>query len=334
MKRSSPRQLAAFILLSSISLPATLDGQTGTLVVLNKGSATADIIDIATGRTLATVQTGSGPHELAITKDGSTAVGTDYGSRSGGSTLTVIDVPGRRVVRTIDLGRHRRPHGIAFLPGDSLLAVTSEESRHVVIIRVSDGEVVRAIPTDQGGSHMLALIGDGGRIYTSNGGDNSVSELDVGTGRHVRTFAVPPRPEAITVTPSGDEVWVGSNSRGTVSVLNTETGEYVEVLDGFGWPYRILITPDNRLVLIPDLRNNQLRFVDRQSRRELKVLDIADSGPEGITLSGDGKVAFLALSQRDQVAVIDLEAMEIVRYIATGSRPDGIAYSPLVLPGR
>ena len=48
----------------------------------------------------------------------------------------VIDVPALKVVRTISLGEYQRPHGIVFLPGDSLVAVTSESSRNVVIVSV------------------------------------------------------------------------------------------------------------------------------------------------------------------------------------------------------
>jgi DNA-binding beta-propeller fold protein YncE len=106
---------------------AQVAGLTGTLVVTNKSVSTATIIDVGSGRILATLPTGQGPHELVLSSDGGTAVVTDY-SGDPGRTLTVIDVAARRVVRTIDLGDHRRPHGIVFLPGDSLVAVTSEAS--------------------------------------------------------------------------------------------------------------------------------------------------------------------------------------------------------------
>src|SRR5690606_2629150 len=100
----------------------------GPLIVTNKSAATASFVDVAGNRLLATVPTGPGPHEIALSSDGRTAVVTDYGGgAAGGSTLTVIDVPARRVARTVELGEHRRPHGIAFLPGDSLVAVTSEQ---------------------------------------------------------------------------------------------------------------------------------------------------------------------------------------------------------------
>ncbi len=304
--------------------------QSGTLIVLNKNDNTANIIDVASGRILKTLPTGRGPHEAAISTDGLIVVGTNYG-RADGTTLTVIDVDRMEVARTVDLGDHVGPHGIAFLPGDSLVAVTTERSREVVIVRVLDGEVVRVIRTEQAGSHMLAMIETGATIYTSNMGDNSVAELDVATARRLRTFAVPARPEALTVTRDGSEVWVGSNETGTVNVVNTRTGETERALDGLSWPYRILIAPDNALVLIPDLNQNVLRFVDRASRRELARLDFAGAGTQGITLNADATLAFLSLNREDRVAVIDLRSRQVIRHIGTGGGPDGIVFTPRVL---
>lgn len=324
------------LVLATACVPAVapLAAQTGTLVVLNKGDASANIIDLGSGRILATVPTGDGPHEAAITRDGRLAVAADYGGRTPGNSLTVIDVPGLRVVKTIDLGEYRRPHGLAFLPGDSILAVTSETAQQVLLVHVGDGAIRRTIGTEQAGSHMLALVGDATRLYTSNGRDNSVSELDVRTGRGARHFAVPPGPEAITVTPDGREVWVGSNTEGTVNVLDPRTGTVEQAADGFSWPYRILITPDQRHVLIPDLRGNRLRFFDRATREQLAMLEFPGAGPQGITLDADARFAFLALSAQDMVAVIDLARREAVRYITTGSGPDGLAYTTRVAAGR
>ena len=177
---------------------------------------------------------------------------------------------------------------------------------------------------------MLAMVGNGTRIYTSNMGDNSVAELDVAAGTRTRTFAVPPRPEAITVTRSGDEVWVGSNDSGFVSVVDTRSGNSQKALTGFGWPYRILIAPDNVLVLLPDLRNEELRFVDRASRRELGRMAFTGAAPQGITFAGDG-VALLSLSGEDRIAVIEVRSRTVIRHIAAGDGPDGIVFSPIVV---
>ena len=69
--------------------PSLDSGLTGTVVVLNKAEASASLLDAGTGRELAKVQVGSGPHEVAISPDGTTAVVANYGQRQPGNTLTV-----------------------------------------------------------------------------------------------------------------------------------------------------------------------------------------------------------------------------------------------------
>lgn len=314
---------AAFLM----AVPASAqNGPTGTLIVTNKSTASVSFIDIASNRILASLPTGQGPHEIALSTNGRTAVVTDYGAQQGGNTLTVIDVPGRRVARTIDLGEYSRPHGIAFLPGDSLIAVTSETSRNVVIVHPASGSIRRAIPTEHPGSHMLAFGSAADRIYTGDMGSNTVSELNTATGAYVRSFDVPRQPEAVGAPPDGREVWVGSNAEGKVSVIDPATGAVRTAAEGFGWPYRIIFTPDGSTVLLPDLRREELRFLDRASHSELARLRFPGGGPQGLTVSRDGRWAFLSLSQMGKIAIIDLSSRAVLREIEAGAAPDGVVY--------
>lgn len=301
-------------------------GVTGTIVVTNKSPFTATIIDVASGKALATLPTGRGPHEIAMTRDGRTAVVTDYGSGVNPS-LTVIDIPGMRVARTISLGQHRAPHGIAFLPGDSIVAVTSEATSNVLLVHVNDGVVRKTIGTGNPGSHMIGVTADGKTGFTGNMGSHTVSQLDLVTGAIVRVYPVPNTPEAINVTPNGREVWVGSNASGRVSVLDPATGTVKLAADSVSWPYRLLFTPDVSTAVIPDMNRNDLRFVDRATHRELGRIAFPDAGPQGLTITPDGRYIFLSLSKESRVAVIDVKAMKVIGYIASGETPDGVVYT-------
>ena len=73
-----------------LCLPAAASAE--TLIVANKSDATVSLVNLLDGEVAATVPTGQGPHEVAVSFDGTTAVVTDYGTRDApGSTLTVID---------------------------------------------------------------------------------------------------------------------------------------------------------------------------------------------------------------------------------------------------
>ena len=327
------RLVCSILLAAAVRVPdgatAQVPGLSGTLVITNKRPSTATIIDVGSGKALATLPTGQGPHEVVLSSDGGTAVVTDY-SGEPGRTLTVIDVDQRNVVRTIDLGQYNRPHGIVFLPGDSLVAVTSETSGNVVVVNVREGQVRRGVPTRQQGSHMVGVAADGRRAFTGNMGSNTVSELDLVKGEFVRMWTVPAQPEAVNVTPDGTEVWVGSNSTGAVSVIDPTTGKVTQAAEGFGWPYRILFSPDGKTVLLPDLRREELRFVDRATHRELGRLSLPGGAPQGITITPDGRYILESMSGQARVAIIDFATRAVVGHLSVGETPDGIAYTTKV----
>ena len=328
----SLRHLALAAALAAITSPtnAQVAGLTGTLVVTNKSPSTATIIDVASGRTLATLPTGNGPHEIVLSGSGRWAVVTDYSGQPG-RTLTVIDLPQLRVARTVDLGQYTRPHGIVFLPGDSLVAVTSETTGNVVVVNILGGTIARVIGTRGNGSHMVGVTADGGMAYTGNIQSGTVSQLDLRSGQFNRSWPVPAQPEAINVTPDGREVWVGSNATGKVSVIDVATGSVTTAAERFGWPYRVLFSPDASLVLLPDLRGEVLRILDRASRNEIGRIALAGGAPQGITITPDGRYALQSLSQQGRVAIVDVATRAVVGHLNAGETPDGIAYTRRVL---
>ena len=323
-------RVGAAAMLFALPLPAQVAGLTGTLVVTNKQPFTASIIDVGSGRLLATLPTGRGPHEVVLSSDGRTAVVTDYGSGQS-PTLTVIDVPGLAVARTISLGTYTRPHGIVFLPGDSTVVVTSESTNNVVVVNVHSGSVSYAVGTQHGGSHMVGVTRDGKWAYTGDMGSHTVTQIDLSTRQYVRSWNVPEVPEAINVTPDGKEVWVGSNRTGKVTVLDPATGTQRVAADGVSWPYRVLFTPDVSAVAIPDMNNNEVRFLERATHRELSRLSFPNAGPQGITITPDGRYVFLSLSRESRVVIIDMRTRQVVGNLAAGATPDGVAYTPMVV---
>ncbi len=311
------------------AVPAAADTQlTGTVIVLNKRGDDASFIDLATAEIVATAPTGRGPHELVVSADGRIAVGTDYEGRKG--SLSVFDVAAGKRIRVIDLSPYTRPHGIDFMPGDEVVAVSVEADRAVIMVRIADGEIVGVLPTEANGSHMVAVTADGSTMWTGDIGSDTVTELDTQSQRRVRALAAPDQPEAINVTPSGDRVFAGSNSTGRVTVFDTADGTSRTVAEGFGWPYRMFLTPDVAQLIVPDLRGEVLRFFDGETYEELGYIAFPGGGPQGLTLHEDGRHLFLSLAAADRIAIVDIERREVVGELPAGDSPDGIGYSPVV----
>ena len=311
---------------------AQVPSVTGTIIVTNKSPNTATIIDVGSGKALAALPTGAGPHEVVMSRDGSVAVVSDYGGAPR-RTLTVIDVPGLKVSKTIDLGVYTAPHGIVFLPNsaDSIVVVTSETTGNIVLVNLSSGAVIKAIETKGTTPHMVGVTADGSRAYTGNMRSHTVSELDLRAGAFTRSWPVPDTPEGINVTPDGREVWVGSNTTGKVTVIDPATGAMVTAAEGVAFPYRMAFTPDGKTTLIPDARAEELRFIDRGTKKELGRIAMPGVGPQGIIITPDGRHAFQSLSTGGRVAVIDIGKRAIVGYLESGLTPDGVAYSTRVV---
>src|SRR5271165_1296026 len=87
-----------------------LNAQNAKLLVLNKDEASLAIIDPSTKKVLGRVPVGESPHEVAT--DGTLAFVSNYGSRTPGQTISVIDIAAQKELHRVDLGPLRKPHGI------------------------------------------------------------------------------------------------------------------------------------------------------------------------------------------------------------------------------
>ncbi len=323
----------------------------GMIVVANQQGGNATVLDASSMRTLATLLTGTGPHEVAISPNGRWAVVTNYGDASApGNSLTVIDLAGTvpSVARTVSLGDHRRPHGAVFYQDGAKLAVTSETTQRLVLVDVASGRVDTALATNARGSHMVTVKRDGTTAWTSNVADGTVTEFDLVNRRTVRTFPAAPDDEAIAATPGGILLWVGSNSAKTVTVFETKPATAIATLTGFGSPYRIGISRTGRVAVVSDPTSNRIWIFEVGSRKELARIDLATvpevkkssggqdsstgAGPEGITFDPIADIAYVALHGSGQVVAVDLGSFKVIGAGNVGAGPDGIGFSPLVRP--
>ena len=338
-------------LLCALFAAAAAAAPSGTLLVLNKSDDTVSFIDLATSKVKGTLPTGDGPHEVAVSNDGKTAVVTNYGDAGNpGKTLTVVDVPGKKVLRTIDLGSYSRPHGIAWLQGDQV-AVTVEANEAVLIVGVSDGKVEHAIATDQAGSHMVAVSPKHRRAFTANIGSGSSTVIDLSTHERITDVVTGRGAEGIAVAPDGSEVWVTNREANTVSIIDPATLKVSATLEPGQVPIRVKFTPDGTRALISNARSGDVAVFDTVTKKQITRIPMQQQGeqpPHGdarpmVSQFGDGPVpvgilmpeslslAFVANTNADTITVIDLNTFKIVNRLKAGREPDGLGYTAVAV---
>ena len=334
--------LLGLLLAPSIrSRPDTED----SLIVLNKSDNTVSLIDARSGVTQAVLETGAGPHEVAVSPDGTVAVVVNYGHDTGGNTLTLIDLVGREVAGEIVLEGYTRPHGIQFIGETGRMLITSEARRSLVEVDLAEGKVVRAIGTEADGSHMLTVAPDCKRAYVANIGSGSVSAIDLVAGKLLTQIPTGAQCEGIDVTPDGKEVWTSNRGANTVSIIDTATLKVVAQLETSAFPIRVKITPDGKRALVSCALASEICVFDTATRKLVRTIKMvfepvegsekrlfgqafADSPtPVGILISPDGTQAYVANTNSNLVALVDLASLTVVGTIATGNEPDGLGWA-------
>jgi YVTN family beta-propeller protein len=298
------------------------------LLVLNKGDATLSIIDPATLKTIAQIPTGEGPHELAVSDDGKFAFVANYGARTPGSTISVIDLLAQKELRRVDLGVLRRPHGITFVDGK--VWFTAEQNKLIGRYDPAVNQLDGLLGIGQNGTHMLVFSKDRSLLFTSNIGSDSITLFQRASdpsGWTLTPIPVGKGPEGADISPDSREFWAANSGDGTVSIIDVAARKVVQTLDlRTNRSNRLKFIPDGKLVLISDLGSNALIIVDAASRKEIKRLNLGRQ-PEGILVVPDGSRAYVALAGEKTVAVLDLKSLEVTARIATGSDPDGLAWA-------
>ena len=287
----------------------------GLLLVVSMDEARLDIVDEASLKTLGSVNTGKTPHEVRVAPDGRTAYVVS------GRTVTAVDLAGRRVNRTYDLGEHAA-HDIRISRDGTRFWAACARTQTVLEVDTGSGAVLKRYPTTRDGAWFVEVTPDEAKFYTPNLEGTSISVIARATGQ-VKVLPLDYRAYGIDVTPDGRHVLV--SGRG-VAVVDTATDVISRTIattpPDSG---RIRITPDGRRVVVAMAKS--VAVFEIESGRLLRETPLP-ANPKVLALSGDGRRAYLTNPEAHSATIVDLEEGRVVTTIATGKRPDGIAWAP------
>lgn len=341
--RSYSDRMVKYSIISLVAIFMLPNTWAATLVVANKAEATASLINLESGAVVVTLPTGEGPHEVGISPDGQFAMVSNYGRRgSSGNSLTLINVSSASVIKTIDLGEFRKPHGVEWVDRDKV-AVTVEGYQALIEVDVMQAKVTRVIKTDQEVSHMVALDPVRNRAYTSNMGSSSLTVIDLDSAVRLENIKTGKGAEGLAVSAREGHVWVTNRDEDTITVLDGNTLEPLKTFSSKGFPIRATATSKGQM-LVTRARTGELVIYDASSFDEVRTVSFdfnsmgsedrlfgdrfGDSSvPIGVVVDDAGERAFVAHANADVITEVDLESGEILRLLRAGREPDGMGYS-------
>jgi DNA-binding beta-propeller fold protein YncE len=327
------------------------------LLVLEKSANTLAIVDSATLKIVGRLPAGPDPHEVEASPDGKLAYISNYGgSDSTLHTISVVDLTAQKALPPIDLGALHSPHGLAFAGGK--LYFTAETNKIAGRYDPATQTIDWLVGTGQDRTHMVAVSSNLDHIFTSNVSSGTISIIEQVSapnpgpppGSPPPSGGPPPGPppgvprktwrvtnvaagrgaEGFDLSPDGREIWVANAQDGTVTIIDVPAKKATLTLAIPVRGNRLKFTPDGKRALVSGGSSGSssanLVILDVGTHKEVRSFDFG-GGSAGILIVPDGSRAYVAVSAKDKVAVVDLNRLEITGYIATGKEPDGLAWA-------
>ncbi len=151
------------------------------LMVACTDSNAADLIDLATGKSLRRVPLGDEPEAFDISPDGKTV----YVSNEDAGEASFIDFASGKVLRTVKVGGE--PEGVKLSADGKTLYVTSEVASLVHVIDTASGKVLKNIKAGKRPRRMAFNAG-GTELWVTNELDASLSIIDTAKQEVVGTI--------------------------------------------------------------------------------------------------------------------------------------------------
>lgn len=260
---------------------------------------------------------------LALAAGVCAAQGTAYVSSEKDDALTLIDTRTLAVKGTIPTckrGRH-----IQRLP-DGKLMVACTDSNAADVIDPATGKSVRRVPLGDE-PEAFDISPDGKTIYVSNEDEAEASFVDAATGKVLQAIKVGQEPEGVKISADGKTLYVTSEVASMVHVIDVASAKVVKNVKVGKRPRRMAITPDGKELWVTNELGSSVSIVSTANHSVIGEVKFAvkgaraeDISPVGITMSRDGKRAFVALGKANHVAFVDVPGRKVTDLVLVGKR--------------
>jgi len=301
------------------------------IIQTNSAGDNVHIIDPATNKVVGTIAGIEVGHGAAAAPDGSRI----YVSNEAQSTLDVVDGKTLRVTSNIPLSGH--PNNISISrDGTRVYVAIREEAGLVDVIDTVALKKAKSIPI-KGAVHNTYVTPDGRYVVAGSIAGKTATAFDARTEQiaWVMDFDLGVRPMAFETNPDGStrRMFVQLSDLNGFAVVDWATHKETQridlptlgqgkkpVLEGGNASHGMAVTADGKKLVV-DSRLNSAVYV--YSLPDLKLLGAVDVGrsPDWVTLTPDGKSAYVANAGSNDVSVVDLVGLKEVTRIPVGQVP-------------
>jgi len=302
------------------------------IIQTNSAGDNVHVIDPVTNTVVGVIEGIEVNHGAAVAPDGSRI----YVSNEADGTLDAVDGRTLKVVKRVKLSGH--PNNIAVArDGRRVYVGIIESPGGVDVIDTASMENVKTLPT-RGSIHNAYVTPDGKYVVAGSIQGKTINVFDAQTDQPawVLEMDLGIRPMAFATNPDGSTKWIFAQLTGFngFAVVDFATRKEINRIKNPELPpgkatvpagsdpsHGMAVTADGKTLVVCSRLNN---FLYAYSLPELKLLGGAELGGKGaawVTLTPDGKTAYVANPVTNDVSVIDIKSLKEVTRIPVGFVP-------------
>ena len=177
------------------------------------------------------------------------------------------------------------------------------------------------------GSNPIAIAVDSttGTAYVTNGGDGSVSVIDVASATVRSTVTVGKSPAGVAVDPQRRVAYVVNNGDNSVSVIDTASATVVDTIGVGGNPWDVAVDTDSGAAFVANQDDGTLSVIENRAVVSTIKVGVNPIVPQVDTANHTLYVSNLGA---DTVSVVDTIIRAVVATIKVGDEPNGLALDP------
>lgn len=257
------------------------------------------------------------------------AQGIAFVSSEKDNAISLLDLKTQTVTGTI--ATCKRPRHMQLTPDGKQLAVACGDSHEADFIDLATRKSVRRVKLGED-PEIFDLSADGKTLYVSNEEDGELGIVDLASGKRRGAIKVGGEPEGVKVSADGRTVFVTSEVANVVHAVDLATGKVTANIKAGKRPRRVALTPDGAQLWVTNELDASVTVIDTATRAvlatigfEVKGVRAADITPVGITMSRDGKRAFVGLGRANHVAFVDVAGRKVTDQVLVGKRAWSVA---------
>jgi YVTN family beta-propeller protein len=321
--------VAAVVVLAAPLLTAA--GQV-RIIQTNSAGDRVSLIDPATNKVVGEIKDIEANHGAVAAPDGSRI----YISNEAMSTLDVADVKTLKVIKRVPLSGH--PNNISIShDGKRVYVGIIQAPGGVDVIDTASFQMVKTIPT-KGSIHNTYVTPDGKYVVAGSIQGKTINVIDAKTEEPAWTLELDLgiRPMTFSANPDGSTKWIFAqlSAFNGFAIVDFATRKEIrrvknpdlppgksEIPEGADPSHGMAVTPDQKVLVVCSRLNNALYTYSLPDLNLTGTTFLGGMGAAWVTLTPDGKTAYVANAVTNNVSAVDLKSMKEIALIKVGFVP-------------